>query len=83
MPNGWKIAPAGTQVELGRLPYEAVLYAGYLIVLCNGYYISEQPEVQAFDLRSMTAAKTLCYRSLFPSAKAGLDGDLYISGGFS
>ena len=83
LPNGWKIAPAGTQVELGRLPYEAVLYAGHLIVLCNGYYISEQPEVQAIDLSSMRVAKTLRYQSLFPSARAGLDGDLYISGGFS
>src|SRR5712692_10477366 len=28
LPNGWRIAPAGTQVEVGRLPYEAVLFAG-------------------------------------------------------
>src|SRR5262249_60517550 len=28
LPNGWRIAPAGTQVELGRFPGEAGAYGG-------------------------------------------------------
>ena len=28
LPDGWRIAPAGTQVEVGRLPYEAIFFAG-------------------------------------------------------
>src|SRR5437867_8348923 len=27
LPDGWRIAPAGVQVEVGRLPYEAILFA--------------------------------------------------------
>src|SRR5206468_1087137 len=26
LPNGWRIAPAGTQVEVARLPYEGILF---------------------------------------------------------
>ena len=37
LPTGWKIAPAGRQVELGRLPYEAVPFAGRLVVLHQGH----------------------------------------------
>ena len=33
LPNGWRIKPAGTQVEVGRLPYEMVEFAGKLVVL--------------------------------------------------
>src|SRR2546425_2584438 len=33
LPNGWRIAPAGTQVEVGRLPYEMVQFQGKLVVL--------------------------------------------------
>ena len=28
LPNGWQIAPAGEQIEVGRLPFEAISYAG-------------------------------------------------------
>src|SRR2546421_11765390 len=38
LPNGWRIAPAGTQVEVGRLPYEMVQFEGKLVVLDTGYY---------------------------------------------
>ena len=36
LPTGWVLAPAGAQVELGRLPYEAVSFGGRVIVLNNG-----------------------------------------------
>src|SRR5213080_320809 len=38
LPNGWRIGPAGAQVPVGHLPYEAVLFNGKLVVLNNGYY---------------------------------------------
>lgn len=82
LPNGWKIAPAGTQVEVGRLPYEAIPFAGRLVVLNNGYYTKEPQEVSVVDVASGQVVKTLRIQSLFPSAEVGMDGDLYISGGF-
>jgi len=82
LPNGWRIAPAGTQVEVGRLPYEAVAFAGKLVVLGTGYYYKEPQEVSIVDLASARVEKTLRVKSLFPSAVVGGDGDLYISGGY-
>ncbi len=82
LPNGWRIAPAGRQAEVGRLPYEAVPFAGRLVVLDTGYYFREPQEVSIVDIASGRAQKTLKINSLFPSAVVGPDGDLYISGGF-
>ncbi|MEP6636185.1 MAG: alkaline phosphatase family protein [Acidobacteriota bacterium] len=82
LPNGWRIAPAGTQVEVGRLPYDAVMFAGRLVVLDTGYYLNEDQAVSIIDPQTRLITKTLRLHSLFPSAVAGLDGDLYISGGF-
>src|SRR4051812_10696730 len=83
LPNGWKIAPAGTQIEVGRLPYEAIPFAGRLVVLNTGYYTREPQEVSVVDVASGQVVKTVRLNSLFPSATVGLDGDLYISGGFN
>src|SRR5947209_5151081 len=82
LPTGWKITPAGTQVEVGRLPFEAVPFAGRLVVLDTGYYTKEPQEVSIVDVNSGQVVKTLKIQSLFPSAEVGADGDLYISGGF-
>jgi YVTN family beta-propeller protein len=85
LPTGWRIAPAGVQVEVGRLPYEAVFFAGRLVVLNTGYYYpteKEPQEVSIVDLASAQVVKTLRINSLFPSAVVGADGNLYISGGF-
>ena len=90
LPTGWKIAPAGRQVELGRLPYEAVPFAGRLVVLNNGYYSGAAQEISVVDTASGQVVKTLrlprsapaAPGSLFPSAVVGADGDLYVSGGF-
>src|SRR5438876_3525193 len=82
LPNGWRIAPAGTSVAVGRLPYEAVPFAGRLVVLDTGYYYKEPQEVSIVDIEAGQVVKTLRLNSLFPSAVVGLDGDLYISGGF-
>src|SRR4051812_23669506 len=82
LPNGWRIKPAGTQVEVGRLPYEMVEFAGKLVVLNTGYYYQEPQEVSIVDPQTSQVVKTLRINSLFPSATVALDGDLYISGGF-
>ncbi|HEX7955622.1 MAG TPA: hypothetical protein VF508_01685, partial [Pyrinomonadaceae bacterium] len=82
LPTGWKLAPAGRQVELGRLPYEAVEFAGRLVVLNTGYYSREPQEVSVVDVASGRVEKTVRINSLFPSAAQGPGGDLYVSGGF-
>ena len=82
LPNGWRIKPAGAQVEVGRLPYEMVEFAGKLVVLNTGYYYQEPQEVSIVDPQTAQVIKTLRFNSLFPSATVALDGDLYISGGF-
>ena len=82
LPNGWRIAPAGRQIEVGRLPYEALPFAGKLVVLDTGNYYREPQEVSVVDTERGQVVKTLKINSLFPSAVVGLDGDLYISGGF-
>jgi YVTN family beta-propeller protein len=85
LPNGWRIAPAGAQVEVGRMPYEAVMFAGKLVVLNAGYYYlpgNEPHDVSIVDVASATVEKTIKPRSLFPSAVVGPGADLYISGGF-
>src|SRR5262245_20497517 len=82
LPNGWRLAPAGRQIDVGRLPYEAVPFAGKLVVLNTGHYYKEPQEVSVVDTDSGTVEKTLKINSLFPSAVVGPDADLYISGGF-
>jgi YVTN family beta-propeller protein len=82
LPTGWKIAPAGRQVELGRLPYEAVPFAGRLVVLNTGYYSREPQELSVVDTSTARVEKTVKLNSLFPSAAVGPGGDLYVSGGF-
>ncbi|MDQ2856673.1 MAG: bifunctional YncE family protein/alkaline phosphatase family protein [Acidobacteriota bacterium] len=82
LPNGWRIAPAGAQVPVGHLPFEAILFNGKLVVLNTGYYYQEPSTVSIVDPQTAQVIKTVKINSLFPSAQLGLDGDLYISGGF-
>jgi DNA-binding beta-propeller fold protein YncE len=85
LPTGWVLAPAGRQLELGRLPYEAVPFAGRLVVLNNGYYPAgiEEPEVSVVDVASNRVTRTLRLASLYPSASVSPNGNLYVSGGSS
>jgi YVTN family beta-propeller protein len=83
LPNGWRLAPAGQQVAVGRLPYEAVPFAGRLVVLNTGYYTKEPQELSVVDPATGQVSKTVRLNSLFPSAQVSADGnDLYVSGGF-
>ena len=82
LPNGWRIAPAGRQVEVGRLPYEAVPFNGRLVVLNAGYYTREPQELSIVDTATGRVEKTVRLNSIFPSATVGPGGDLYVSGGF-
>ncbi len=82
LPTGWKIAPAGAQLELGRMPCEALPFAGRLAVLNNGYYRKEDAVVSFVNLQTNSVEEVLTFHSLFPSATVGLENDLYISGGF-
>ncbi len=81
LPNGWRIAPAGTQVEVGRLPYAAVKFAGQIVVLNGGYYSGKtKPEISVVDPVSGSVRATVHLDSLFPSAQVSGDS-LFISGG--
>jgi YVTN family beta-propeller protein len=81
LPNGWRIAPAGEQTEVGRLPMDVVSFAGLLIVLNGGYYSKEEPEISVVDPHFMRLMKTLRTPTLFPSGAVIPGGDLFISGG--
>lgn len=84
LPNGWRLAPAGTSIGVGRFPYEAIAYAGRIVVLNTGYYTGpERPEISVIDPAANAVVQTLHVDALFPSAQVGADGDLYLSGGIS
>ncbi|HEY9166473.1 MAG TPA: hypothetical protein VIS48_09965 [Candidatus Kryptonia bacterium] len=82
LPTGWKLGPAGKQVEVGRLPFEAIMFNGKLVVLNTGYYVREPQEISVVDPSSAEVIKTEYLTSIFPSARIGKDGNLYVSGGF-
>ncbi len=83
LPTGWKIAPAGKQVELGRFPCDAIVYNGRLVVLNTGDYWKEPQELSVIDIDKAEVVKTVKLNSIFPSACVGDDGYLYVSGGFA
>jgi YVTN family beta-propeller protein len=84
LPNGWRLAPAGSSVGVGRFPYEAIAFAGHIVVLNTGYYYGkDKPEISIVDPATNTVVQTLHVDALFPSAQVGADGDLYVSGGIS
>ncbi|MGC8654417.1 MAG: bifunctional YncE family protein/alkaline phosphatase family protein [Candidatus Kryptoniota bacterium] len=82
LPTGWKISPAGKQVSLGRLPFNAIEYNGQLLILNSGYYYKQPQEISVVDVKTGELKRTLNVESLFPAACVGRDGKLYVSGGF-
>ncbi len=83
LPTGWKITPAGKQVSVGRLPFNAIEYRGRILVLNSGYYYKEPQEISVVDPKTGEVTSTIKVESLFPSACRGKDGNLYVSGGFN
>src|SRR5262245_37338663 len=65
LPTGWRLRPVGKQVEVGRLPYEAVSFAGKLVILNNGYYRKEPQEISVVNPVSSAIEKTIRVDSLF------------------
>ena len=83
LPTGWKLAPAGVQVELGKFPADAIAYRGRLVVLNTGDYWHEPQELSVVDIKKARVVKTVKLTSIFPSACIGGDGYLYVSGGYA
>lgn len=83
LPTGWRISPAGVQIEVGRFPHEAVFHAGHIFVLNTGYYAREPQEISIIHPDSGKVTRVVRMDSMFPCALPGLDGDLYVSGGIS
>jgi len=83
LPDGWRLAPDGAQVPVGKLPFAAVWYRGRVVVLDAGYYGSRGQEISVVDPDSARVVSSLRVPSLFPSAARGPGGGLYVSGGFS
>ncbi len=53
LPTGWRMAPAGHQLELGRYPMVAVPFGGNLVVLNNGYYWLPNDHTAGMDPKSL------------------------------
>jgi YVTN family beta-propeller protein len=80
LPTGWTINPAGTQVPVGTLPFEAVPFAGSTVVVNTGWASGPQ-SFSVVNPATGTVTQTVNVQTLFPSAASGPAGDLYISGG--
>lgn len=83
LPNGWQIAPAGEQTEVGRLPMEAISFAGQIVVLNAGYYAAEKPEISVVDPVSNQVVRIFRVAGLYPGAAVVPGADLFVSGGVS
>ena len=82
LPNGWRLAPAGHQIAVGRLPYGALMYQGRLVVINSGYTGKDPQTLSVIKPDSGRLERTIPIQNLYPSGAVGVDGDLYLSGGF-
>ena len=82
LPNGWRLAPAGHQIGVGRLPFEALIYQGRLVVINSGYTGKDPQTLSVLQRGTGRLEQTIPLQNLYPSGAAGPDGDLYLSGGF-
>src|SRR5947209_454391 len=82
LPNGWMIDSSGTQVEVGRLPQEALRYGNHIVVLNTGYYgTNGDYQISLVEPQTAQVVGVAHTSSLFPSAVVGRDDNLYVSGG--
>jgi DNA-binding beta-propeller fold protein YncE len=84
LPTGWRIAPPGHQVAVGRLPYEAIPFARRIAVLNGGWYprAAEEPAISIVEVARGRVDTTLHLPSLYPSATVA-GASLVVSGGSS
>ncbi|MBV8904737.1 MAG: hypothetical protein JOZ22_13980, partial [Acidobacteriia bacterium] len=82
LPTGWKILPAGAQVNVGTLPFDAVAFNGSVVVVDSGSSTGPQ-DFKVVDPTAGQVTRTVSIQNVFPGAAIGPGGDLYISGGFS
>jgi hypothetical protein len=82
LPTGWKITPAGTQVSVGTLPFDALAFNGSVVVVDSGSSDGAQ-DFRVLNPTSAQVVQTVPIQNVFPGAAAGPGGSLYISGGFS
>ncbi len=67
LPNGWKLAPAGSSVAVGRFPYEAIAYAGKIVVRNTGYYTGkDKPEVSIVEPSTQQVSPNTALRRPLP-----------------
>ncbi len=81
LPTGWNITPAGTQVSVGTLPFDAVAFNGPVVVVDSGSANGPQ-DFKVLDPASATVLQTIPVQNVYPGAAIGPGGSLYISGGF-
>ena len=82
LPTGWNITPAGMQVSVGTLPFDAVAFNGSVVVVDSGSANGPQ-DFRVLDPASATVLQTIPVQNVYPGAAVGPGGALYISGGFS
>ncbi len=82
LPTGWKITPAGTQVSVGTLPFDAVGFNASVVVVDSGSSNGPQ-DIKVLDPASAQVVQTIPIQNVYPGAAIGPGGALYISGGFS
>ena len=82
LPTGWSITPAGTQVSVGNLPFDALAFNGSVVVVDSGYSAGPQ-DFKVIDPAAAQVTQTISIQNVFPAATVGPGGSLYISGGFS
>jgi YVTN family beta-propeller protein len=82
LPTGWKLGPAGSQVNVGHLPFDAIEFNGSVVVLNTGYYDTPQG-FTVVDPVSPSSVINVDVQNLVPGAAVGPGNALYIPGGKS
>src|SRR5271165_4805408 len=70
LPTGWKIKPAGTQVSVGTLPFDAVGFNGSVVVVDSGSSNGPQ-DFKVLDPTSATVLQTIPIQNVYPGATTG------------
>ncbi len=82
LPTGWKIAPAGRQVNVGTFPFDAVFTRNSTVIINSGWS-SGQQSLSVVNPDTPGDAPEVAIQNVFPGAAAAPNGSLFISGGKS